>query len=149
MAEAQDDPGITDDALFLDLPGGQEVADWFGFIPSFHDATLERLNCGGGNATMTLRAFRMTGRVDPDGFFILDRHALVEIGFAGVTGLFLCGDAQALIFRLTVRRSLPPSAPWRTVDGPREGDTVVRWESTLGLEGCIHARGVRFTLRPL
>jgi hypothetical protein len=65
----------TDAELIASLPGGQQVIDWFGFCPNFHDSVLERLEIASGDAVLALRAVRMTDRIDATGHFILDRHA--------------------------------------------------------------------------
>jgi hypothetical protein len=37
----------TGENLFVSLPGGQSVVDWFGFCPDFHDGALEPLELVG------------------------------------------------------------------------------------------------------
>ena len=57
----------TDENLFASLPGGKAVIDWFGFCPSFHDATLERVEFSRGKAVIVLKTFRMTSETDANG----------------------------------------------------------------------------------
>lgn len=138
----------TDESLFLSLEGGKEVADWFGFVPSFHDATLDRLELANGNGALTLKAFRMTDKVDANGYFVLDRRANVDIILSGISGLRLYGDATSIIQELGFRRFTASNDEWETVNGPMPGDIEIRWESNYGLEGSVFAREVRFGLRP-
>jgi len=46
----------------------------------------------------------MTSEVDKDGYFVLDRHALVTLRMTGVTGLRMEGGAGSVISELIVRR---------------------------------------------
>jgi hypothetical protein len=138
----------TDDGLFLALDGAKAVADWFGYIPSFHDASMSHLELGNGNAELSLRLFRMTDEVDENGFFVLDRHALVTVHLSGVTGVSLAGDATATVLELGIRRVEVDQLGSNTVAGPAIGNFEVRWESSWGLEGAIFARDVRFSLVP-
>ena len=138
----------TDDDLFFALDGARVVADWFGCVPSFHDASVSKLELGSGNAQLALRAFRMTSEVDENGYFVLDRHALVILHLSGVTGVSLSGDASSNVLELGIRRVETEQAGWNTVAGPAIGNFEVRWESSYGLEGAIFARDVRFSLVP-
>jgi hypothetical protein len=138
----------TDDNLFLALDGAKAVVDWFGYIPSFHDASMSKFELGNGNAQLALQAFRMTDRTDENGYFVLDRHALVTVHLRDVTGVSLSGDASSTIQELGIRRVAVEQAGWDTVAGPAVGNFEVRWESSWGLEGAIFARDVRFSLFP-
>ncbi|WP_245447173.1 hypothetical protein [Methylobacterium sp. 17Sr1-1] len=140
----------TDKALVASLPGGQAVIKWFGFCPSFHDATLDGITIAGGNASLTLGAFRMTDRTDEEGYFILDRHAQVVIHMRRVTGLSLTGDAASIISELTVRRlpATPDRSEWPTCTGPAAGDIEVAFGTSIGLTGSFYAGDVEFELRP-
>lgn len=139
----------TDEDLFLALDGGKKVADWFGFVPSFHDATLDKLTLSGGSGTISLRAFRTTSEVDADGYFVLDKHALVDIFLDDITGIILDGDATSIVLDLCVRRLPASNDDWKTVAGPVAGNIEVKWESSCGLRGGLCARNVRFSLNPL
>jgi hypothetical protein len=138
----------TDEKLFASFEGAKELVEWFGFIPSFHDATLEKLEIADRNAVLSLKSFRMTNAVDASGFSVLDKHALVGIQLDGITGISLSGDATSIISDLGVRRVSTSSIAWRSVAGPGNGDVEVSWESSVGLEGSIFARSVRFSLQP-
>ncbi|MCF4127880.1 immunity 50 family protein [Methylobacterium sp. SyP6R] len=140
----------TDKALFATLPGGQAVIDWFGFCPSFHDATLDGVAIAAGNASLTLRAFRMTDQTDERGYFILDRHAQVVIHLRRVTGLRLTGDAGSIISELTIRRLpvTPSRSEWLTCNGPVQGDIEVAFGTSIGLYGSCYAKEAEFELLP-
>jgi hypothetical protein len=139
----------TDEKVFASLEGATRLTEWFGFAPSFHDATLEKLEIADRNAVLYLRAFRMTNAVDVSGFFVLDKHALVVIHLTDITGISLTGDATSIISDLGIRRVSTNSMAWQSVAGPGEGDFEVSWESSVGLEGSLFARGLRFSLQPV
>jgi hypothetical protein len=144
-------PLPTDENLFASLPGGQAVIDWFGFCPVFHDATLERLELSGGSALLSVRAHRMTSKIDENGFYILDRHASVTLRMRGVTGVRLEGDAGSIISELLIRRLQTGAsrADWQSCAGPVAGNIEVMFDTSIGLCGSIFAKELAFELQPL
>jgi hypothetical protein len=140
---------VTDSELFAKLPGGPAVIEWFGFVPSFHDGSLERLEVARRSVTIELKTFRMTAEVDAKGYFVLDRHAVVSIHMSAVSGISLVGDAESGIFELGIRQLTIDPPEWETCIGPKAGDHEVCIETTYGLAGSIFAREVRLSLAPL
>jgi hypothetical protein len=141
----------TDAELIASLPGGQQVIDWFGFCPNFHDSVLERLEIASGDAVLALRAVRMTDRIDATGHFILDRHAVVTLRLTGVTGLRLAGDAGSIISELIVRRveADPARDTWTSCAGPMAGDIEVAFDTAVGLFGSLFAKALTLELDPV
>lgn len=135
------------EAFFRTLPGGPEIADWFGFAPSFHDANMERLELADGSATLVLATFRMTSEVDDRGFFVVDKHALVTIKLARVSAVSLTGNASSIVSRLTFSRARCDT-DWQSVAGPAADDIAVSWESSYGLEGVLYAPEVTLFYEP-
>jgi hypothetical protein len=147
MQDADGSFWTTDRDVFLELAGASEILEWFGFVPSFHDATMNGLEIANGSAALSLNVFRMTDQVNAQGYFILDRHALITLHLDGVTGVSLKGDASSTVFELGIRPVGTTAITWETVAGPRPGDWEVRWESAYGLEGALYARDVKLTLQ--
>lgn len=139
----------TDPALVSTLTGGKSVIDWFGFAPSFHDATLVGLDIGSGSVTIRIEAFRITSEVDANGYYVLDKHAVVTLSMHRVSGISLTGDAQSIISALRIRRLEADAAGWRTCEGPKAGHFEVSFESVYGLEGSIFADEISFDLTPI
>lgn len=139
----------TDMELFAALPGGRAVIEWFGFVPSFHDAELDRLEVAKGAASMALRAFRMTDAIDEKGFFVLDKHAVVTLHLSDVSGVHLTGNAASILSELGIRRVGVAPAGFSTCVGPTAGDIEVSFETSYGLEGSIYARKLRFNVDPV
>ena len=72
------------------LRGADKVIAWFGRWPSFHDAELLELHLHGvGLSSMKIRAFNMTNRVDAQGCFVSEKHAIVTFVFEGLKELKL------------------------------------------------------------
>lgn len=138
---------FSDKELFAALPGGQSVIDWFGFVPSFHDAKLDRLDLINGEALIRLRVFRIADAVDDRGFFVLDKHALVTIYFSNVTGVNLRGDASSILSELGIRRVSDVPIGFSTCGGPDPDDIEVSFEASYGLEGSIYSREVKLSIQ--
>ena len=133
--------------LFGEIEGGQSVIDWFGFVPSFHDATLARINFGDGFAELELRAFRMTREIDERGYFKTDKHTSVTIHLEGVTGVALTGNAStSIISELRIRKLADEDVACLRCDGPERGDFEVAIESSYGLDGALYARALTMAL---
>ena len=63
------------------------VVDFYGYWPSFHDAeVLEYQEPSAENRTVkfTLHTWQMTDQVDSEGYFVLQKHALISFHFAGI-----------------------------------------------------------------
>jgi hypothetical protein len=144
MSVSDDSFWTTDRALLESLPGGAELIAWFGGVPTFHDALLERLDLDGRSATIGLKVFRMTDRVDGHGYFLLDRHASVTIRLIDIGFLRLEGDSGTIVSSLGIRRSAEGAAGKPGCAGGLE----LRIERSVGLEGSIHARRVELSLVP-
>jgi hypothetical protein len=138
-------------AAYLSIPGGPDLLDWFGGVPSFHDAevlglTLDRA----GPSRLTIHGWVMTERVDEKGYFILDRHAVVTYVLNDISDLRLDGfTRQNVIDGLRLRRTQLPSG---TTDLGAIHRSEEVFELTLadcyGLSGTIWAQDVRVEIRP-
>jgi hypothetical protein len=149
---AGDDNWQTDPALFHSIPGGDAIVDWFGFVPSFHDAELIGLDVAPEGITFRLRAFRMTAETDLDGFFIRDRHAVVTFKSADVTGLGLAGCSTSIISELRIRRrgaDRPTPDEWPTCGGPEAGDYEIAIDAAYGLFGSVFAKRITLEITPV
>jgi Immunity protein 50 len=65
---------------------GTKVIARFGHWPSFHDAevlrfALDRQGSSGPFAEMLIHTWLMTSEVDPQGFYVLQKHTLVRLLF--------------------------------------------------------------------
>lgn len=143
---------LTERDLFVTLPGGAEIVEWFGFVPSFHDWVLMGFDIVEGSATLRLKAFRMTNQTGPEGAYVMDKHAIVSVNLIKVTGLILSGNASSIVSRLRIRRMVQEGivlADWTSWAGPEAGDYEVDIDASYGLYGSLYAREISLTLEPL
>jgi len=93
----------------------------------------------------------MTSETDPNGFYVLDRHAFVTLRMRGVTGVKLEGDAGSIISELLIRRlqTEAPRADWQSCAGPVVGNLEVMFDTSVGLYGSIFTTELAFELQPL
>jgi hypothetical protein len=72
------------------IPGAEQLVEWFGGWPSFHDAeVLEICLHREGKSWLRIHAWRTTREVDSPRPFVFDRHAVVSFWFEGVLDLEL------------------------------------------------------------
>lgn len=138
-------------AVYQSIPGGQDLLDWFGGPPSFHDAEiLSLLLDRSGPSMLKLHGWIMTDRVDDKGYFVLDRHAVVTFRLEKIADLRLEGfTAQNVIHGLRLRRIPLPSAA-RELASPHRGGEVVELtlDDCYGPSGSIWARTVSVRVEP-
>jgi len=123
-------------ANVVSLPGAQELFDWFGYWPSFHDAEVLRANFQAGAAsTLVVHTWEITDKVNAGSFFELTKNVVVAFTLSNVTKLeleFLW--EHSILFDLAVSKV----------------DTGVRLElsSSYGLSGTLEAREVSMLVIP-
>jgi hypothetical protein len=89
-----------------ELPGAQELIDWFGSWPSFHDAEVTGVNFSRDAATtLDIHVFRITPELTPTGHYKTDKHAIVTFSTSEMVGGSLDGfNNQNVIFGLRIER---------------------------------------------
>lgn len=74
---------MNSQSLFATIPGGQSIIDWFGYVPRFHDANILEMNLEmNGPFSMRIHGWKMTDKKDSKGYFVLEKHAVISVGFA-------------------------------------------------------------------
>jgi hypothetical protein len=120
------------------LPGGQELCDWFGSEPGFHDATLSELTLRQpGVSTLRFDAFRVTSEIDANGYYVCDRHVIVTFALERLIEVNLTnfmGDA-AIVTDL------------KFADTP--GGVRLSWGSAYGVDGSIEAHSIQVDFEPI
>jgi hypothetical protein len=116
---------------FAEIEGARALIDWFGFVPTFHDAKLLDIELfSNRSGRLRLHAFRMTDTVDDEGCFILDRHVLVTLTLGEVRAVSL--DYFELIGIVSGLRIAKNGKRYR-----------VEWDSSYGVHGTIVAKNLR------
>jgi hypothetical protein len=65
-------------SIYDAVSGGADLVRWFGRVPSFHDAEILSLDLRRiGQSFLRLHGWINTGQAGQDGYFVLDRHAIV------------------------------------------------------------------------
>jgi hypothetical protein len=118
------------------VSGAQELFNWLGYWPSFHDAEVLSLNLNRkGVSRLRIHTWEMTKEVDPQGFYKLVKHSIVEFSFEAITQLSLEGFSQQnVIFGLSLEQS--------------GAGYLVNLEDCYGLSGSISAERLSIKLEP-
>lgn len=137
-----------DPAIYHEVPGGPELVEHFGRVPSFGDGEVLDLHLDrNGPSTLRVHGWVITDGVGPDGTLELERHAVVTFTLHGVMDLQLDGfSIQNVISGLILRRA--PDRPERRgclALAPLPQDIEIELEPCYGLNGLIRARSVAIT----
>lgn len=146
--------GIADNnpaSIYDAVPGGADLVRWFGRVPDFHDAEILSLDLRRkGPSVLRLHGWINTGAVEPNGYYVLDRHAIVTFTLTDVMDLQLDGfSIQNVISELVLRRA--PHRPERRgylAHDPLPQDIEIELQPCYGLDGRIRARSVSITFKP-
>src|SRR5215467_7162462 len=61
------------------IAGAQELHDWFGYWPSFHDAEIVSLHLNRANpSALKIHSWHTTNEVDEAGYYVQTKHAVIE-----------------------------------------------------------------------
>lgn len=117
------------------VQGAQQLYDWFGYWPEFHDAVVLKLDLRLRDSSLAVHTWRMTNRVDARGFYELEKRIVVEFALSGVTCVTL-NDlwANSILLDLTINRV----------------GEIFRLElsSAYGLNGTIEAESLSLLITP-
>ncbi|PZO03177.1 MAG: hypothetical protein DCF30_03355 [Hyphomicrobiales bacterium] len=142
-----DAAALEESALWMSLPGGNDVIEWFGRVPDFHDAEIISLHLDrGGPSRLAIHFFKLQqsithskGVMEPTG------DAIVTFELDYIVDLNLDGFGhQNVIYGLKLTRADadPARAPYYAIDHSPL-DYEIELEPCYGLGGKIRARTVR------
>ena len=61
------------------IAGAQELHDWFGYWPSFHDSEIVSLHLNRTNpSALKIHSWHTTSEVDEAGYYVQTKHAVIE-----------------------------------------------------------------------
>jgi hypothetical protein len=129
---------VTTAGLLGEIRGGQQLLEWFGHVPSFHDAEVLELTLDRKKAQCRIKihAFQMTPEIDAKGLYVLKKHILVSFRMEGVMNLELTDfNHQNVINGLALSRTA-------------DQDFRLDLDPCYGLFGFIEARALAIDLEP-
>ncbi len=119
---------MTEDELRSSVPGSASFIDWFGYWPMFHDAEVVSCELQRAAASrVVVHTFEMTKEIDANGFYVLDKHALVT---------FLLSGLQAV----EVADFNDQNALWALALTKVEDQFVLTFDPSHGLSGKLAAK---------
>jgi hypothetical protein len=89
------------------IDGAQELFNWFGYWPSFHDAEIVRFHLNRkGSSSLVIHTWEMTKELDEKGYYVQTKHVTVEFTLGGISELDLKGFSQQnVIFGLDIEKT--------------------------------------------
>jgi len=83
---------VTLPARLDSIAGAQELYDWFGYWPGFHDAEVLKLRLGIGEPSyLVVHTWEITNNVNAQGFYELRKHIVIDFVLEAISYLGL-GD---------------------------------------------------------
>lgn len=74
------------------IDGAEQLYNWFGHWPSFHDAEVIKLHLNRrSSSSLVIHTWEMTSEVDVKGFYVMTKHVVVEFVLEEICGLDLSG----------------------------------------------------------
>lgn len=109
---------------------------WFGRVPRFHDANLLEINFSNGAALLRIHAWNTTDKVDAQGYFVLEKHAVVTLALEGVSAINCAAFdmVPGIIFGLEITKT--------------DEHFRIEWDASYGVNGCITTKQVQITVEP-
>ena len=138
------------DMIYADVPGGDELLAWFGEVPTFHDAEIISLSLSRtGASELNIHGWIMTDGVDPNGYIVLDKHAVVTFSFEGIMDLQLDGfSGQNVIAGLILQRATNRGRSGYYAMPEDALDVEIELLPCYGLDGFIRAKKIAISFVP-
>jgi len=120
--------------LLAFAPSTQKLIDWFGFLPSFHDAEIVSIELHRlGPSFVRVHTFRSLSETNESGHYKTDRHAIVSIVVDAISDMQLLGFSHQNVISDIVFE--------KTADGIK-----MILGGCFGVEGYIIAGGFAFEI---
>jgi hypothetical protein len=137
------------ETIYKDIPGGPEMIEWFGHVPSFHDAEIVGLWLNRHSSSF-LHVHGFSVVADKDGFLKSEQHAVVTFELRGISYLSLEGFRhQNVIGGLQISRGRKDPAKSSYYDfNATEDDFELLLEPCYGLDGLLRCNSISVTFKP-
>jgi hypothetical protein len=118
------------------IAGAQELCDWFGYWPRFHDAEVLGLRLSIGESShLVVHTWEMTNKVNVQGFYELTKHVVVEFALERISAVNI-GDLWEHSILLDLRV------------GKTEQGFRLDFSAAYGLGGTVESQGLSLHLKP-
>ena len=139
------------ESVYMQIPGGPELLEWFEKVPSFHDAEIVSLALHRSSPSiLTIHGWTGDGTVTRQGFFKQLKKAVVTLEIHEIVYLKLGGfSRQNVIYGMNIVQSPPdPEAkPYYSTDSD-ENDYEIHLEPCYGLDGLIRCKKISVSFKP-
>ncbi len=146
---------MSDDSIehiYDQIPGGQALLDWFGYVPSFHDAEIVGLDLRRtGQSLLRIHYFiaPYVAEHEQGGSYVFERHTVVTFALEDIMDLQLDGFShQNVIGGLTLRRATRPRPGKLLLFEPGAGGHRDRARTVLRARRLHPAKRVSISLEP-
>jgi hypothetical protein len=140
------------ESVYRKLPGGTQLLQWFGRVPSFHDAEIVSLALNRRSPSLlTIHGWTMDGSKTQDGYFVQQKKAVVVFEIQDIVYLNLEGfSRQNVIDGLIIAQRAPdPLAKsyYSTLDSNAD-DYEIILEPCYGMDGLIRCKKISVSFEP-
>ncbi|MFZ0320493.1 MAG: hypothetical protein WAL56_15330, partial [Candidatus Sulfotelmatobacter sp.] len=112
------------------IAGAQELYDWFGYWPGFHDAEILSFRLGIGEpSSLVVHTWEMTNKINAQGFYELTKHVVVEFALQDISNVNLGDLWERSIFSTLAREKPNTASSWI-------------FPAAYGIYGTIEAQGL-------
>jgi hypothetical protein len=135
---------------YSSVVGDDKLLAWFGQTPSFHDAEIVSLSLNrSGTSELKVHGWIMTDEVDPRGYIVLGKHAVVTFMLIDIMDLQLDGfSRQNVIAGLVLKRATDRGRAGCYTLPEEEGDIEIELLPCYGLDGFIRAKKIAIAFVP-
>jgi Immunity protein 50 len=118
------------------IAGAQELYDWFGYWPHFHDAEIVKFRLDlSAPCSLLVHTWEMTKRADAQGYYELTKHVVVDFTLEGVSALDLQDPLDhSILFDLGVEKT--------------ETGFRLSMSASYGLSGTIRTQNLSLIIKP-
>lgn len=136
--------------IYDTIPGGPALLAWFGEVPTFHDAEIISLSLNRqGRSELKIHGWITTDKVDPNGYVMLDKHAVVTFSLEDVMDLQLDSFSPQNVINALVLGQAKDRGRSAYYGTPAEPDDIdIELLPCYGLDGFIRAKKVEISFMP-
>lgn len=136
--------------IYDTIPGGPALLAWFGEVPTFHDAEIISLSLNRqGRSELKIHGWIRTDKADPNGYVVLDKHAVVTFSLENVMDLQLDSFSPQNVINALVLGRAKDRGRGAYHGTPAEPDDIdIELLPCYGLDGFIRAKKVEISFIP-